>query len=117
MKLISDERQRQVSQEGWESEHDDGHNSGEMADAAAAYALGANEVYESIKAGLSGDVAAPKCWPWEDKWWKPSIQIRMLSKAGALIAAEIDRLLRAAPSTPSAPEPGQASAAEREEEP
>ena len=35
-------------------------------------------------------------WPWDDEWWKPTPddRIRELVKAGALIAAEIDRLLR-----------------------
>ena len=32
-------------------------------------------------------------WPWAKKWWKPSDDpVRNLVKAGALIAAEIDRL-------------------------
>jgi hypothetical protein len=35
-------------------------------------------------------------WPWNFKWWKPhpDNRIRDFEKAGALIAAEIDRLLR-----------------------
>lgn len=34
-------------------------------------------------------------WPWHSSWWKPSDDpIRNLVKAGALIAAEIDRLQR-----------------------
>jgi hypothetical protein len=34
-------------------------------------------------------------WPWDERWWKPSNDpIRDLVKAGALIAAEIDRLQR-----------------------
>jgi hypothetical protein len=37
-------------------------------------------------------------WPWDQDWWKPSPDpIRNLVKAGALIAAEIDRLQRLAP--------------------
>ena len=33
-------------------------------------------------------------WPWEANWWKPTPEdrIKELAKAGALIAAEIDRL-------------------------
>jgi hypothetical protein len=36
----------------------------------------------------------PKTWPWDDKYWKPSPddRIKELTKSGALIAAEIDRL-------------------------
>lgn len=39
---------------------------------------------------------APAGWPWHPKWWKPTPddRIRELAKAGALIAAEIDRLQR-----------------------
>ena len=33
-------------------------------------------------------------WPWDTSWWKPVNSIRALEKAGALIAAEIDRLER-----------------------
>jgi hypothetical protein len=35
-------------------------------------------------------------WPFTEHWWKPTPnnRIRELEKAGALIAAEIDRLLR-----------------------
>jgi hypothetical protein len=35
-------------------------------------------------------------WPWDESWWKPGDRIRELAKAGALIAAEIDRLNRIA---------------------
>ena len=33
-------------------------------------------------------------WPWEETWWKPASnnRIKDLVRAGALIAAEIDRL-------------------------
>jgi hypothetical protein len=46
-----------------------------------------------------------KVWPWEQPdWWKPSDNpIRNLEKAGALIAAEIDRLIRKG--AKSSPEP------------
>lgn len=33
-----------------------------------------------------------KLWPWNLKYWKPGERIDELTKAGALIAAEIDRL-------------------------
>lgn len=43
-----------------------------------------------------------RAWPWEARFWKPcpDDRARELVKAGALIAAEIDRLQRAA-ATPS----------------
>lgn len=40
-------------------------------------------------------VARRYSWPWDEEWWKPSEDpVRNLVKAGALIAAEIDRLQR-----------------------
>jgi hypothetical protein len=68
VELIAQERERQVTEEGWSAEHDDGHVRAELAWAAVCYAAPAN---------------IPN-----------AERIRMLVKAGALIAAEIDRLLR-----------------------
>lgn len=80
------ERKRQVEAEGWTPEHDDQHTLGEMAMAAAAYAL------PQKPAGFIGQI-----WPWGRQWWKPSRDPRRnLVKAGALILAEIERLDRAA---------------------
>lgn len=77
VELIAEERKRQIGEEGWHTEHDDDHDSGELTSAAHAY-LENNPVY----------------WPWESSSWKPSSRIRDLVKAAALIAAEIDRLQR-----------------------
>lgn len=87
---IMNERTRQIEQEGWTTEHDDMHGAGEMAEAAACYAL-------SINDGLGAGV--PARWPWCARWWKPTTARRNLVKAGALIAAEIDRLDRMAEGT------------------
>jgi hypothetical protein len=80
--MIAAERQRQIEAEGWTPEHDDQHTQGEMAQAAACY--------------LIRTVIFP-AWPWDRQWWKPTPndRIRELTKAGALVAAEIDRLERA----------------------
>jgi len=85
------ERRRQIEAEGWTPEHDDEHDGGELACAAAAYAL---------DAGDKLDQRPPDFWPWyggrprEVRWWKPSDRRRNLVKAGALILAEIERLDR-----------------------
>jgi hypothetical protein len=89
--LIAAERRRQIESENWTPEHDDSHAKGEMADAAACYAKVA--AMNSYPGPVPLDV--PSNWPWDAEWWKPSSDpIRNLVKAGALIAAEIDRLNR-----------------------
>lgn len=89
IELIAAERERQVTEEGWTAGHDDRHNNGEIVEAAVAYArYGDNPRFALSSSG------APACWPWDVRWWKTSTRLRSLVKAGALIAAEIDRLQR-----------------------
>jgi hypothetical protein len=88
--LIAAERQRQVDEDGenWTEAHDDQHAEEELARAAACYAMP-----DTLREMDADDV--PEAWPWEWDWWKPEGgRIRQLVKAGALIAAEIDRLQR-----------------------
>jgi hypothetical protein len=91
--LIVAERQRQIEREGYTPEHDrDHHHAAEFIEAAIAYMS-------------PNDGAA--IWPWEPDGFKPEVthhdlagvpgylrhgSIRDLVKAGALIAAAIDRL-------------------------
>lgn len=90
---IAAERQRQVEAEGWTPEHDDEHANGELATAANCYM--ASWVLDPPEDGIRLTEFPPANWPWERSWWKPSDDpIRNLEKAGALIAAEIDRRLR-----------------------
>lgn len=82
--IIADERRSQMEDYGWSVEHDiEVNQNGELALAAIAYA----------KPNKSGGVEPE--FPWHEDWWKPSPddRIKELAKAGALIAAEIDRLL------------------------
>lgn len=78
------ERKRQMTAEGWTSEHDDEYVNGQLAAAASCYALFANMQF----------VTTPAQWPWSLNWWKQSGQRRDLVKAGALILAEIERIDR-----------------------
>lgn len=88
------ERFRQVDVEGWTTDHDDRHAYGEMAKAAAAYALQAAR-YQSPHDRRGTDYPM-SWWPWERRWWKPRSATRDLERAGALIVAELERLDRAA---------------------
>lgn len=94
--LIAWERRRQISDEGWTPAHDDGHAYGEMALAAACYALpDVHRAEMGINEPEFGGDGSPRLWPWGG-YWKPTPddRVRELVKAGALIAAEIDRLKR-----------------------
>lgn len=84
---ITEERARQITQEGWTASHDRSHQRGELIDAALSY------IRAAINIGHPAMQRPPKEWPWDNAWWKPSDDpVRNLTKAGALIAAEIDRL-------------------------
>lgn len=87
IELIADERKRQIEVEGWTPEHDALHKNGELADAAACYAgLTRRDHKFSFR--------VPNSWPFRIFDWKPTPndRVRELVKAGALIAAEIDRI-------------------------
>jgi len=85
------ERWRQVAGEGWTPEHDDKHDRGEMAYAAACYAL---QTRSGVGMGWLHDII-DRLWPWSAEWWKPKTKRANLVRAGALILAEIERIDRA----------------------
>lgn len=90
IELIKDERLRQIREEGYSWRHDDQETTHQLSDAAIVYATPAPLRPEIIHK-----------WPWDIKYFKPDStatidgRIRELTKAGALICAEIDRLIRA----------------------
>ena len=93
--LITAERSRQITVEGWTPQHDDDeHESGDLARAALCYlTCGLNQ-----SRGVGQQKTVPLSWPWAKEWWKPSDDpVRNMVKAGALIAAEIDLQKRKAP--------------------
>ncbi len=99
--LIAIERRRQVDGEGWTGAHDDEvHERAELLAAAHSYLEAARvqswdlTVYPDAE--WRRHLAPSSSWPWSLTWWKPSPDPkRNLVKAGALIAAELDRLMRA----------------------
>lgn len=92
--LIAAERRRQIETEGWSNGHDDRHMDEELARAAAVYAcpdrIGGPEPWPLRQRIFH------MLWPFDLSWYKPTPKdrIRELTKAGALCAAEIDRLQR-----------------------
>jgi hypothetical protein len=93
VRLISEERRRQRSRrpggEAYSLGHDDDHDKGEIARAAAVYAMPPE--FRARNLDLVAVLTPPYWYLKLDK----GDRIRELTKAGALIAAEIDRLQRA----------------------
>lgn len=113
VELITAERERQVTAEGWTLEHDDAHGDGSLSLAAICYASPCR-VFTRAQYARGDSYLDP--WPWEARSDKRGVygegkdnpsnvppdphtytdeeRVDLLVKAGALIAAEIDRLLR-----------------------
>lgn len=106
--IISEERNRQITQEGYDWRRDDNYHGQELALAATVYALPPS--WREAYAGTNGHSNMKRVlWPWDHYTFKPvpsdnstvfgkdqsvDDRIKELAKAGALIAAEIDRLQR-----------------------
>ena len=90
IELVKKERIRQITDEGYSWRLDDRYTTHQLSNAAIVYATPAPLRYERMHK-----------WPWYEKYFKPDRtytydgRIRELTKAGALICAEIDRLIRA----------------------
>lgn len=105
--LIAAERERQLTELGYTLEHDSAHDDSDLAFAAACYAAPAT-IYLMMRVdddGTEGRKGGTMRWvePWPgwdrtprvvlaDREAKREARVRELVKAGALIAAEIDRL-------------------------
>lgn len=91
--MFSDERHRQITEERWTPEHDDEHVNGELADAAACYAM------KKAFWRPNSLVEIFPVWPatWDEQWLKKRKhkRKRQLIIAGALLIAELERLDRA----------------------
>lgn len=82
---IAQERRRQIEGERFDPGADLRYSQGELARAAACY------VGLVARDANSESTPCPTEWPWARCWWKPKDRRRNLVRAGALIAAEIDR--------------------------
>lgn len=107
---INDARARQIEQHGYHAVHDDSYTAGQLVVAAVRYANVARlgpSARNLIRTGDAERVDAGMplaSWPagWSATGYRIGAnnnfadRIRELAKAGALLAAEIDRLKRAA---------------------
>ena len=102
IELIAEERQRQIEVEGYDAQHDSYHSPCKLIQAADTYLESADLTLRSKEFSPSNawhQTNLPfyrneikRTWPWEQESFKPTTDIRDLVKAGALIAAAIDRL-------------------------
>jgi hypothetical protein len=84
IELIAEERQKQIAKWGNTEAHDVIHDSFELSRAAAAISYNAPEDINTL-------IYAPD-WAWELRVKYVNDNIKRLQIAGALIAAEIDRI-------------------------
>ena len=96
VQTIAIERGRQIEHHGWSPQHDATHRFGELSQVGACYAKYAAS-QESHEQGATTPLYNPfdaGDWPasWNREYWRPSTDpARNLAKAGALIAADLDR--------------------------
>ena len=89
---VINERRRQVEVEGYTPAHDDAHDRGELAGAAAAYAAYRSQVAPEI---VMGDEIIATLWPWPGEGsYKPKGRYDDLKRSAAFLIAEMDRLNR-----------------------
>ena len=80
---IAKERQRQIEKEGYDEEHDAQEPINRMVACAISYAM-----YDI------DEKEADAWWEWDRQYFKPKDRLRNLERAGALIAAAIDKLVK-----------------------
>ena len=90
LEVIIQERIRQTLVEGYTPAHDDEHTEGQLALLAAAYALSSRDSTSPMTYEVASFLnSSPDIWD-----FKPVDPIRDLTRAGALLLAELERRLR-----------------------
>lgn len=81
VELIAEERQRQIEVEGYDAKHDFNEPLNSIVAAAISYAM--------VDINRRD---AELWWNWGFRYWKPKDRKRNLIRAGALIAAALDKI-------------------------
>lgn len=87
---IAAERARQIAEEGFDTGNDAGYVKEELIRAAICYLLVRSRL-SGVALSL-GSTMFQHLWPFGREWWKPKSKREDLIRAGALIAAELDRM-------------------------
>lgn len=93
VELIAIERKRQIEELGYDYTNDALYNDEQLAKAGACYALPIDYRGDNLPPPEPDfDTLLNAIWPWDKQYWKPTPEdrIKELTKAGALIAAQID---------------------------
>lgn len=94
---VLNERSRQIGQENYSTEHDDGYQNNELVRAAGGYVdqvIRRSWVFSDYGQEAYQDDDDPEFWPWDEKHWKPKSPREDLVRAAALLIAEIERIDR-----------------------
>lgn len=83
IRRIAKERNRQIEEEGYDEEHDSCLSVDSFIACAISYAM--RELHKQ---------EAEKWWTWDRNYFKPKDRLRNLERAGALIAAAIDKMIK-----------------------
>lgn len=83
IRRITKERNRQIEKEGYDEEHDAQEPINRMVACAISYAMYDIDEQE-----------ADAWWEWDRQYFKPKDRLRNLERAGALIAAAIDKIVK-----------------------
>ena len=81
IELIEKERNKQIEKYGYTPEHDSAYKNKELMFGALAY----------LTAALYGSFVGVEEWPWDVEYFHSTSPNEDLAKAGAFIAAELER--------------------------
>lgn len=79
---ITEERVKQITKYGYTGYHDAGYKNKELLFGALAY----------LNTAIYGSGLGKENWPFSEEYYKDEGYVESLKKAGAFIAAELDRL-------------------------
>jgi hypothetical protein len=88
------ERERQKTQEGYTTDHDDQLDDGQLFQAATIYYFYGTETPVAFQRGPDGTPTIPLYWKLAPSMWKPRTRRENLIRAGALCLAEQERYQR-----------------------
>lgn len=93
LQMVTQERARQVEVLGYDDENDSSYEDDVLARAAATYLM--RPLFSDVDYAKGTGKGVPYMFPFPEEYWKPHPEnrLRELTKAGALVLAEMHRLI------------------------